>query len=57
VPTAREVAPWVAIIDRLWDDPDFEARYRESARAEAGRWDADALVERFARFFRSLRPR
>ena len=23
VPTAQEVAPWVAVIERLWDDPEF----------------------------------
>ncbi len=26
VPGPREVAPWVAIVERLWDDPEFEAR-------------------------------
>jgi glycosyltransferase involved in cell wall biosynthesis len=57
VPTPREVAPWVAIIERLWDDPHFEARHPERARAEVRRWDAEALVERYERFFRSLRPR
>jgi glycosyltransferase involved in cell wall biosynthesis len=54
VPTPREVAPWVAIVERLWDDPDFEARHRDLARAEAHRWDADRLVERYDSFFRSL---
>jgi glycosyltransferase involved in cell wall biosynthesis len=57
VPTAREVAPWVAIIERLWDDPDFEGRHRALALAEARRWDADRLVERYKRFFDSLRLR
>jgi glycosyltransferase involved in cell wall biosynthesis len=54
VPTPREVAPWVAIIERLWDDPEFEARHRELARAEARRWDADRLIGRYEDFFRSL---
>jgi glycosyltransferase involved in cell wall biosynthesis len=54
VPTAREVAPWVAIIERLWDDPAFEARHRELVLAESRRWDADRLVERYEAFFRSL---
>jgi hypothetical protein len=54
VPSAREVAPWVALIERLWDDPDFEARHRALAQAESSRWDADRLVERYEAFFRSL---
>ena len=54
VPTPREVAPWVAIIERLWDDPEFEEKHRSLARAEARRWDADRLVERYAALFRSL---
>ena len=28
VPTAHEVAPWVAVIERLWDDAEFEAEHR-----------------------------
>jgi glycosyltransferase involved in cell wall biosynthesis len=54
VPTAREVAPWVAAIERIWDDPDFEARHRSLARAEARRWDGDSLADRYAKFFRGL---
>jgi glycosyltransferase involved in cell wall biosynthesis len=57
VPSAREVAPWVAIIERLWDDPDFESRHRELALAEARRWDADRLVERYESVFGSFRSR
>ncbi len=37
VPTAQEVAPWVAAIERLWDDPAFEARHRALAKAEGRR--------------------
>jgi glycosyltransferase involved in cell wall biosynthesis len=54
VPTAREVAPWVAAIERLWDDPELEARHRGLARAEAKRWDGDRLAEQYAAFFRSM---
>ncbi len=54
VPGAREVAPWVAIIERLWDASDFEGRHRELALAEARRWDADRLLNRYEAFFRSL---
>jgi glycosyltransferase involved in cell wall biosynthesis len=51
VPTAREVAPWVAVIERLWDDPAFAAAHRERARAEAARWDDDRLAGRYVDFF------
>ena len=54
VPSAREVAPWVALIARLWDDPAFEARHRDLARAESKRWDSDLLADRYLMFFRSL---
>jgi glycosyltransferase involved in cell wall biosynthesis len=43
VPTAREVAPWMAVVERLWDDPAFETTHRERARDAARRWD-DALI-------------
>jgi len=55
VPTAREVAPWVATIERLWDEPAFEARHRALASAEAQRWDGDRLAQQYERFFASLR--
>ncbi len=55
VPTAREVAPWVAVIERLWDDPAFEARHRALAKAEARRWDSDRLADQYEAFFRSMR--
>lgn len=51
VPTAREVAPWVAVIERLWDDPGFEARHRALARTEAARWDEDVLAGQYLDFF------
>ena len=54
VPTAREVAPWAATIERLWDDPEFEARHRALARAEARRWDPERLAERYEPFFSAL---
>jgi len=54
IPTAREVAPWVAVLERLWDEPEFEARHRELARAEARRWELSTVAGHFERFFRSL---
>jgi hypothetical protein len=44
----------VAIVERLWDDPDFEARHRALALAEARRWDPERLVEPYEDFFRSV---
>jgi glycosyltransferase involved in cell wall biosynthesis len=54
VPTAREVAPWIAAIERLWDDPAFEQAHRERALAEARRWDDAVLADRYTAFFRRL---
>lgn len=53
-PTAREVAPWVATIERLWDDPDFEARHRALALREAERWPPDAVARLYLDFFESI---
>jgi glycosyltransferase involved in cell wall biosynthesis len=50
VPTAREVAPWVATIERLWDDPEFEARHRALAQAEARRWERARLADDYQAF-------
>jgi glycosyltransferase involved in cell wall biosynthesis len=54
VPTAQEVAPWVAVIERLWDDPAFEARHRAMAKAEARRWDIERVAQQYVAFFESL---
>ena len=56
VPTAQEVGPWVAVIERLWDDPEFEAEHRRRAKAEAVRWDSDRLAEQYEMFFETARP-
>jgi glycosyltransferase involved in cell wall biosynthesis len=53
VPTAQEVAPWVAVIERLWDDPVFEAEHRRRALAEARRWDSETLAKRYEALFLS----
>jgi glycosyltransferase involved in cell wall biosynthesis len=53
IPTARDVAPWVAVIERLWDDRDFEARHRALARAEARRWEHERIASTFERMFQS----
>ena len=54
VPTAQEVSPWVAVIERLWDDPEFEAEHRRRALAEAKRWDAENLASQYAEYLESL---
>lgn len=50
-PTAREVAPWIAVIERLWDDRAFEASHRARARAAAARWDDGLVADRYGEFF------
>jgi glycosyltransferase involved in cell wall biosynthesis len=57
VPTPREVAPWVATIEKLWDEPELEARHRELARAEAKRWDPDRLAGEYEALFQRIAAR
>ena len=54
VPTPREIAPWLATIERLWDDPVWEASHRARAIEAAGRFTLDVLAERYLGFFNSL---
>jgi glycosyltransferase involved in cell wall biosynthesis len=54
IPTAREVAPWVTVLEKLWDDAELERRHRELARAEARRWEPSRVADQFERLFRSL---
>ncbi len=55
LPTPEEVAPWVAAILRLWDDPAALADLRRRALAESRRWAPETLEPRYARFFADLR--
>ena len=50
VPTADEVAPWIDIIVRLWDDNDFYAKERCRCLAAAEAWRPDRLLPRFEEF-------
>ena len=55
VPTAHEVAPWLAVIERLWDDPEFEAKHRRTTmarRSQAAR-DSDTLAQQYEELFLS----
>ena len=54
VPTAEEVEPWIAAILRVWDDPTFESKLRDAARAEARRWEDDRLGADYFSFFESV---
>jgi glycosyltransferase involved in cell wall biosynthesis len=54
VPTAQEVAPWVAVIERVWDDPEFEAEHRRRALAEAKRREGDKLASAYEGYLASL---
>jgi glycosyltransferase involved in cell wall biosynthesis len=57
IPAPHEVSPWVATIERLWDDPPFEARHRALALAEAKRWDRDLLAGQYQQFFEQAAAR
>jgi glycosyltransferase involved in cell wall biosynthesis len=53
VPTAAEVAPWLEVIERIWDDPAFEAEARARALAAARRWDPARMGAEYESYFRS----
>jgi hypothetical protein len=38
-------------LEKLWDDPEFEARQRELARAEARRWEPSTVAGQFEGLF------
>jgi glycosyltransferase involved in cell wall biosynthesis len=54
VPTPREVAPWVATIERLWDDPAWAEVQGSRALESARRWDPDIVAGRYLAFFESV---
>ncbi len=54
VPTAHEVAPWLATIERLWDDPAWERKHSELAIREAERWSEARLVQAYRDFFETF---
>jgi len=51
VPTPTEVAPWVATIERLWNDPAWEAAQRTRTLEAAQRWAPERLVDVYRQFF------
>jgi glycosyltransferase involved in cell wall biosynthesis len=54
LPTAREVAPWIATIERLWDDPVWESDHRTRALRESSRWDNGVLASQYKKYFSQL---
>ena len=56
-PTPREVAPWLATVERLWDDPGWESAQRARALTAAEEWSPDRLAERYLGFFAGLAGR
>ena len=43
----------MAVIERLWDDPEFESEHRRRALAEARRWDGTTLADQYEAFLLS----
>jgi glycosyltransferase involved in cell wall biosynthesis len=54
VPTAREVVPWVATIERLWDDQAWESAHQALAPEAVARFALDRVVPQYLTFFGSL---
>jgi glycosyltransferase involved in cell wall biosynthesis len=54
IPTAREVAPWIATVERLWDDSAWEAEHRGRALEAAKRWDEERIARDYEHFFGGL---
>jgi len=55
LPTAEEVAPWVEVVIRLWDDSEFYEEHRRKALVEAKRWEPAVLEPRYVEFCRNLK--
>lgn len=54
VPTADEVAPWIAEIIRLWDDPEYYAVRQNQALERAKLWDYGKVAEQYVSALTSL---
>ena len=54
VPTADEVAPWVAAIERLWGDAAFHTEHAARARARARVWEPERLCAGAEEFLRRV---
>jgi glycosyltransferase involved in cell wall biosynthesis len=54
IPAPRDVAPWVALIEKLWEEPEFEARHQAIALAESNRWEPSSIAGRYEEFFEAI---
>ena len=54
IPSAAEVEPWIEVIERLWDDPAWEAEQRARALESSRRWDEGQVIDEYLDYFRSL---
>ncbi len=54
VPSLADVEPWLQIVERLWDDPEFYAAEQARARAAAESFRAEALAPLYEAFFRGI---
>jgi glycosyltransferase involved in cell wall biosynthesis len=57
VPSAEDVAPWLAVLERLWDDSAWYAEQRLRSLAMAERFRPEHVLPAYDTFFRSLSPR
>jgi len=53
-PSAAEVEPWCAEVERLWDDAAYYAARSAASRLAAERWRPAALLPAFEAFFRRV---
>lgn len=51
LPSARDVAPWVAMIEKLWSDAPFEASHRARALKETNKWEPAMIRQSYSDFF------
>jgi hypothetical protein len=51
VPSAEQVAPWIEMILRLWDDEDFYQQERRRCLAATEAWRPERLLPRFEGLF------
>ena len=54
VPNAKEVAPWIETIIRLWHDKDFYHRQSQLCQAVAQKWQPDEVFSQHDQFFREF---
>jgi len=57
LPSPRDVAPWVAAIERHWDNPDLESRHQSLALDEAQRFNLEPVLDHYEDLFQTLTSR